>query len=232
MAISKSSQKARSASQVHPNPQPDPLTSSSHILDGDCTRLLRQIQNILVDKAPEALPLLEQLVSKLPSLLASSVDTDKRLRSVVFYGVPEAKKSLPPSVWQAHTEKFISDVLDTLEVEARPVELFRMGVMQEGKPRLVKCVFASRRFQVETLSRSRRLRSCPLFQNIYVRRSMTRDERERERELRQRARELNEKEHGGSRVYVVYRGELMKVSDIPNFRNDPNRAKSRSSSKN
>ncbi|WKY01323.1 hypothetical protein Q1695_015371 [Nippostrongylus brasiliensis] len=62
MAISKSSQKARSASQVHPNPQPGPLTSSSHILDGDCTRLLRQIRNILVDKAPEALPLLEQLV--------------------------------------------------------------------------------------------------------------------------------------------------------------------------
>ncbi|WKY01588.1 hypothetical protein Q1695_015528 [Nippostrongylus brasiliensis] len=189
----------------------------SPILDREALQLLEKIQDVLAVKAPEVIPLLDQFLGKLSFLYSDVVECEKRRRSIVIFGVPEADKAAPPSQRQAHTERYVSDVLDFLDIEARPSELFRMGPSQTDKPRLVKCVFSQRRYQLEILSRSNRLRSSATFKNVFIRKSMTREERAKEGELRRRARELNDQEHGGNRVFVVYKGELMKKSDIQNF---------------
>ncbi|KAK6018620.1 hypothetical protein OSTOST_15787 [Ostertagia ostertagi] len=106
-------------------------------LDEDARGLLNQINEILVTKAPEAIPLLQQFLSKLPSLSLEVVESEKRERSIVLLGVPEAEKGLPASRRQEHTEKYVSEILDFLDIEARPVEVFRMGKPSD-KPRLVK----------------------------------------------------------------------------------------------
>ncbi|CAJ0593823.1 unnamed protein product [Cylicocyclus nassatus] len=63
-------------------------------------------------------------------------------------------------------------MLNHLNVESRPTEIFRM----------------------EMLSKSRLLKNSPAYENVFIRKSMTLQERTRERELRIAARELNEKE--------------------------------------
>ncbi|EYB89943.1 hypothetical protein Y032_0225g2747 [Ancylostoma ceylanicum] len=102
------------------------LTTSKYMVD-DAINILDQIHNILSTKAPEALPLLEKFVSKFPSLSSEIVEAEKRPRSVVIYGVPEADSKLSATSRQAHTEAFVSGTLDALDVETRPVEVFRMG---------------------------------------------------------------------------------------------------------
>ncbi|KAK6013873.1 hypothetical protein OSTOST_20786, partial [Ostertagia ostertagi] len=171
---------------------------ASSILDNDGITLLNQIHEILATKAPEVIQLLDKFLGKLPLLAKDLVESDKRERSVVFYGIPEAEGSLSPSLRQAHTEKYISRILDTLDIETRPVEVYRMGRGVEGKPRVVKLV---NYVLYRTIRRS------------FVRKSMTIDERNKERDLRKRARELNEKEFNGKKIYVVYRGEIIKVKD-------------------
>ena len=43
---------------------------------------------------------------------------------------------------------------------------------------------------------------------------MTREERTGFREMRRRVQELNEKEHNGRKVYVAYKDQVIKVSEI------------------
>ncbi|KAK6011327.1 hypothetical protein OSTOST_23594, partial [Ostertagia ostertagi] len=174
--------------------------------------------NILADKAPEAIPLLEEFVSSLPSLSQEIVEAEKRKRSMVVFGVPEADRNLPPSQRQACTVSFVTGLLDVLNIEAHPVELYRMGAMMEDKPRPIKCVFSSRRSLLEVLSNARKLRNTTAYKDVYIRKSMSREERQKESNLRMQARELNKKEPQGKRTYVVYRGELVKVSDIPQIK--------------
>ncbi|KAK6023416.1 hypothetical protein OSTOST_10798, partial [Ostertagia ostertagi] len=168
--------------------------SNLPFLSSDSIHLLEKIHGLLTEKAPEGIPLLEKFVSSLSSFSREVVEADKRQRSIVLYGVPEAEKTLAPSQRQAHTESFVTSVLDALDIETHPVEIYRMGSF---------------------LSRARKLHAIPAFKEIYIRKSMTRDERQKEKDLRNQARELNLKEHNGEHVYVVYKGELMKASDIP-----------------
>ncbi|VDO42633.1 unnamed protein product [Haemonchus placei] len=46
---------------------------------------------------------------------------------MVIYGVPEAVSDIAASLRQEHTEKAVMDILDELDIEARPVEIYRVG---------------------------------------------------------------------------------------------------------
>ncbi|KAK6019565.1 hypothetical protein OSTOST_14794, partial [Ostertagia ostertagi] len=171
---------------------------------------------ILANKAPEALPLLEQLLAKLSSLPMDAIHAEKRERSVVIHGVPEAEAGLSASLRQQHTERCVSKILDVLDIETRPLEVFRMGKVGQ-KPRLIKCVFSSRKFMFETLSKAKQLRSSSEFSSVFMK-SMTPEQRAIDRDLRNRAYELNRDEHNGERVFVVYKGEIVKASEIQPMR--------------
>ncbi|KIH53930.1 hypothetical protein ANCDUO_15928 [Ancylostoma duodenale] len=89
-----------------------------------------------------------------------------------------------------------------------------MGDVATGKTRLIKCVLPSERFLFKALRNAPDLQNLAGFDRVYIRRSMTRDEREMEKELRRQAHYLNLNQHNGSRVYVVYRSQLVRAADI------------------
>ncbi|KIH51004.1 hypothetical protein ANCDUO_18913, partial [Ancylostoma duodenale] len=163
---------------------------------------------ILSDKAPEGLPLLNQLLQLLKPNPLEIVEAEKRTRSIVIAGIPEHGRDLEPPDRVNHTEAMTCKVLNALGVEAHPSEIYRMDDVIEGNTRLIKCVLPSERFVVvKALCSAPALRNLSGFDLVYVRRSMTREEREKDKELRRQAHDLNLKEHHGSKVYVVYRSQ-------------------------
>ncbi|KIH56949.1 hypothetical protein ANCDUO_12868 [Ancylostoma duodenale] len=193
----------RALSQPVPEPA-SPVTSKT--LEKE--EVLSKLQAILETKAPEALPLLNQLLE------LSKINP----REIIENAPAEAEGDLNPSERLAHTEAAVQNVLDVLGVEARPSEVYRLGVVSDGKPRLIKCVLPSQRFYFVALRNARSLRSVSGFDHIYVRRSMSREEREKDKHKRRQAQELNEKNHGGNRVFVVYGNQVVKASDIPKIK--------------
>lgn len=123
---------------------------------------------------------------------------------------------MTPSAKQKDLEDKVSGVFDLLNLECRPLEVYRMGRHEHGRTRKVKVVLPSKSHWVTALSNAWRLRSSATFRRVRVRRSMTFEERQREHELRQECKERNEQL--GSRVWVVYRGELRRTEDLPKRR--------------
>ncbi|VDL83228.1 unnamed protein product [Nippostrongylus brasiliensis] len=108
----------------------------------------------------------------------------ERRRSIIVSNVPELKGAcINDRV--CHDFDMICQVLQFLEVECYPVAVYRLGRPASGGRRLLKVVFPSSRFQQIALSRSNRLRFFGL-DNIYIRPSLTAEERRRRRELRSR----------------------------------------------
>ncbi|VDO26087.1 unnamed protein product [Haemonchus placei] len=99
---------------------------SNAVLDYDAAKLLSNIQYILAAKATEALPLLDQLLTKVPSLSLDAVHSENRERSIVIRGDPEADAGLSASLRQQFTPGCVSEILDVLDIETRPIEVFRM----------------------------------------------------------------------------------------------------------
>ncbi|KAL6738919.1 hypothetical protein Aduo_012415 [Ancylostoma duodenale] len=179
--------------------------------------LFFQLQSILREKAPEALPLLNQLWNTFKPDPKAIVEGEKRGRSIVISSVPEAENALA-SQRQAHTENAVLSILDKLDIETCPVEISRLRSFNSKSPRLIKCVFSSERYYLEALRKARLLRGLPDCSQIYIRRSMTSAERENDKALHQKAREMNNKKFSGNKVYVVYRGNIVKASEIPKIK--------------
>ncbi|KAK6018564.1 hypothetical protein OSTOST_15843, partial [Ostertagia ostertagi] len=110
------------------------------------------------------------------------VDTDLK-RSIVVAGVPESQ--LPGSADRVrHDLHCVSTLLNFLDVECLPCHVFRMGVKSSSQPRLLKVVLPSGRFQRQVIKRAPRLRFFP-HGRVFVRPSLTKEERTRRREVRQ-----------------------------------------------
>ncbi|KAK6761547.1 hypothetical protein RB195_022568 [Necator americanus] len=117
---------------------------------------------------------------------AEQFEADKRSRSVVTSGLPDSGSSER----LGNLEEKVNDILLALNVSCRPVDLYRMGKPNASRPRLVKVVFPSQFYWRRELANARLLRGAG-FPNVYIRRSVTPDERKREYELRQEAHERN-----------------------------------------
>ncbi|KHJ79337.1 hypothetical protein OESDEN_21018 [Oesophagostomum dentatum] len=143
-------------------------------------QLLGKLIAILRDKAPEAIPILNDLLNVLRPSPKDIVEQEKRSRSIVIAGLEEAASGTPAFERQLHTEGAVQDILNVLEVESRPVEIYRMGKPGDNNFRLVKVVFSSQRPFFEVLKKARNLRQIDRFRNVYVRRSMTKAERVKE----------------------------------------------------
>ncbi|VDL79786.1 unnamed protein product [Nippostrongylus brasiliensis] len=124
----------------------------------------------------------------------SSVDESKvlidreteceRRRSIIVSNVPELKGArMNDRV--CYDFDIICQVLQFLDVECYPVAVYRLGRPASGGRRLLKVVFPSSKFQQIALNRSNRLRFFNLG-NVYIRPSLTAEERRRRRELRSR----------------------------------------------
>lgn len=79
------------------------------------------------NKDPVIARLIEGLTAKIPQELTDAIETAERGRSLILSGLPESNPDMVPSAKQQDLEKRVSQVLDCLGVECRPVEVFRMG---------------------------------------------------------------------------------------------------------
>ncbi|KAL6738843.1 hypothetical protein Aduo_012345 [Ancylostoma duodenale] len=154
---------------------------------------------------------LSAIQAKIPIAVKEQAEAEVRGQTIVVSGLEKADSNLLPSEHQADVERKVTQVLDVMKVQCRPSDVFRIGRLNSSRPLLVKVVLPSSFHWRQALANARLLRvSC--FQNVFVRRSMTIEERKREFDLRQQARELNQGKH--DREWVVFRGELRKVSEL------------------
>ncbi|VDO86654.1 unnamed protein product [Heligmosomoides polygyrus] len=183
---------------VHPKkrkPSSPIISSLRPNSSDDCEAVLSQLQSILEEKAPEALPILDRLLHLLTPNPSEIVEADKRARSIVIYGVAECDQDMASTCRQESTENSVAAILNALDLEVRPTEVYR---------------------------NARLLRNIPEFSNVYIRKSMTLNERLKDKELRARARELNGSSPNGERIYVVYKEQVVKKSDIPSMQKEKN----------
>lgn len=163
------------------------------------------------NKDPIIEKMVHALIAKIPQEVNDAVEKDKREKSIVIHNIPEADQNLPPTSRQKDLKRKVSAILDILEIECTPLEMYRMGRVSNNKNRLVKVVFPSRTHWHQALRNSHRLRNSE-FSGIFVRRSMTPAEWAKEKELRNEAMERNRA--AGSKTWVVYRSELRRVEDL------------------
>ncbi|EYC02461.1 hypothetical protein Y032_0100g3318 [Ancylostoma ceylanicum] len=184
--------------------------STEPIYKNECAMDL--IQSIIRrNKDPEINKMLAVLADKVSADFKEQLEEDKRSRSVVVSGLPESGNGTHATESLEDLESKVHDILDALSVRCRPMDIYRMGKPDSARPRLVRIVFPSTFYWRRALANARLLRDAG-FPQVYVRRGMTSDEREREYELRQLARERNK--GLSQREWVVYRGELTRVSEI------------------
>ncbi|KAH7713462.1 hypothetical protein AAVH_19200 [Aphelenchoides avenae] len=131
----------------------------------------------------------------------------ERERSIVVAGLAESADP-KPSKRSAHDAVKLTEMLDTIDSEAVPVAHYRMG--QPGDhPRLLKVVFASRQHQREVLSlfpkMAKEKKDDFPFSNVYVRRSMTFEERQADKLLRD---EVKRRQENHEKCWV-YAGRIV-----------------------
>ena len=148
-----------------------------------------------------------QLASFLQSIAMMETPEEKeRKRSLVIIGLPEAE--LGDSIQRADSESVVS-MLRTLEVEARPTQVYRMGKRSDDKtkPRLVKIVMPSSQLQRRCLGalkeKREALRKVEGFKKAIVRPSLTPEQLDIDRKLRAKLKEKRA-ENPKLKLYIKY----------------------------
>ena len=98
-------------------------------------------------------------------------------------GVPE--QSGPPSERVKADNEAVAKMLDTIGVKVTPVSIYRLGPYnaQATRSRLIKIVMATSSQQRVSLQQSKNLKGNNSYKGIFIRPSLTRDQREHESKL-------------------------------------------------
>ncbi|EYC41326.1 hypothetical protein Y032_0573g157 [Ancylostoma ceylanicum] len=164
---------------------------------------------------PSVEHLLEKLSEKVPKEISREVEAEKRARTVVISGIEEPAEGLRATERSRDLKAKVDEILDALDIDCNVSDVFRIGKPNGNRPRLVKLVFPSTFYWKKALANARLLRNAG-FRGVFIRKSLTEEERRHEYELRQLARERNNGK--AEREWVVYRSQLKHVSELPNRR--------------
>lgn len=104
-------------------------------------------------------------------------------RLIVLSNLPESPDNRA-SVRISHDLSCVRQLPDYLNIECFPTAVYRMGKPDQNRPRLIKVVLLASKFQEEAVRRAPRLRFFPLCKSIYLRPSLSREEKDRKREER------------------------------------------------
>ncbi|EYC35254.1 hypothetical protein Y032_1099g3603 [Ancylostoma ceylanicum] len=159
--------------------------------------------------------MLSALSGMIPRNMSELVEMEKRSRSLVISGIEEPPETMRASERRKYLENKVTDILDAVDVDCFPSEVFWMGKPNSSRTRLVKVVLPSSFYWRRALANARFLRNSN-FQGVFIRRSMSAEERKREFELRQLARDRNKGKK--DREWVVYRGQLVQISELASRR--------------
>ncbi|KAK6021782.1 hypothetical protein OSTOST_12540, partial [Ostertagia ostertagi] len=103
----------------------------SAALSADASDLLRQVQEIVAVKKPKGQFL------HWDNFLFISLDVVEVEKKERFFGNLRLGSELAASLRQEHTEKAVMNIQDELDIEARPLQIYRMG-KEDDRP--IKCV--------------------------------------------------------------------------------------------
>lgn len=121
--------------------------------------------------------------------ISASDDEKERLRSVVISGVPESHLSANASQRRMENRAAVTAILDQLDMDTEPVSVYRMGTPKPDRPRLLKVVLPNSSTQRLLLKRSKQLSASQQHSKIYIRPSLTKEQRDSEFLLRKTLRE-------------------------------------------
>lgn len=148
---------------------------------------------------------------------AVTVEDEYRARSVVIERLPELDGK--PSHQIAGDQARVEEMMDLAGFGARGLALFRMGKAENKdgsrRHRLLKVIFPSRTLQRQFLANSRKIRSS--FPSVFVRPSLTEEERAEAFRLRQEKRQLTQ---DTGKLHVVFDGVVMLSSDADKLRKE------------
>jgi hypothetical protein len=105
----------------------------------------------------------------------AAIQEEKRHRTLVLRNAAESEDAIPSRRQQAD-ELRTKLILDALQVQVRPIAVFRLGKAAPNKPRFLMAELPTRSHLVEAL-RNGRLLMESAFKDIYVGKSMTTEER-------------------------------------------------------
>lgn len=109
-------------------------------------------------------------------------DEKERLRSIVISGVSEATS--PSSIDRVRSDyDVVEQIFNHLEIECLPQAVYRLGKPRDDRSRLLKVILPSTSYQKLVLRRAPRLRSFS-SRGVFIRPSLTKEQRERNREAR------------------------------------------------
>jgi hypothetical protein len=179
---------------------------------------LSKASSLLLQSFPPKIELLEKEIATIPQKIDSAIQEEVRKRSVVLMNVPESKNPSSSGRARSDMEK-VNQILDLCEIEAVPSAVFRVGVVSEGRPRLLKVILQRRQAARDLLTkRSKLLESA--FKNVFIRESLTKEQlAERKNLIMERVRRngaLLESERNNP--WVLYAGILQRRSEIPTQR--------------
>jgi hypothetical protein len=177
----------------------NPDDAASHIIALLCNLLAKQLN--AARTVPASSPSSELSANEL-----------ERQRSIVISGIPEALSNSISTARDAYEKNAVFALIDRCKPPpaAQPsdpqqppprqqpppevcvVAAYRMGQPSRDRPRLLKVVFATRSMQRSVLSAARHLRSDQQYQDVYVRPSLTKQQRDDEYKLRVECRKLRE----------------------------------------
>uniref|UniRef100_A0A914CSL1 Uncharacterized protein n=1 Tax=Acrobeloides nanus TaxID=290746 RepID=A0A914CSL1_9BILA len=139
----------------------------------------------------------------------------ERHRSIVIAGLPEPI-NVPPSELRRRDIDTVSKIMDEINVETTPALVYRLGVPkptdngQPTRPRLLKVVLAASFQQRNVLSNAKKLKDSASYSKIFIRPSLTAEERKLDYEIRQAAKKLREAGH--RKVHI--KGNKLYVGDV------------------
>jgi hypothetical protein len=117
----------------------------------------------------------KQAISTPANSNIAAILEEKRRRTLVLRNVPEAENDIP-SCRQLADEALVASVLDTLDIQVRPIAIFRLGERTPDKPRFLMIELPTRSYLVAALRNGRLLKDSD-YKHIFVGQSMTAEER-------------------------------------------------------
>lgn len=155
--------------------------------------------------------LIEQLSAKIDNKnLHNEVEEKERKRSFVIAGLDEAPDNLSAREQFKNDREVVGKVLDELNVGSDALAVYRMGRPDKTKKRLIKVVMPTSFFQTAALRNAKLLKQSVSFSKLFIRPSLTKEQREADFLLRQECRRKNAENSGGKKFRVV-RGQIIEI---------------------
>lgn len=151
-------------------------------------------------------------IARLNAVVASPVtivdaEEKERRRSIVVSGLPEIAGK--PSERRAADKERLHSLVDELDVDVDVTAAYRMGEKKGDRPRLLKVVLGSSKHQQSLLRGCGKLKTSPNFGGVFVRPSLTKEQRQEDFVLRT---ELRRRRALGEKVRIVgWPGEVRKI---------------------